>query len=175
MVERPMVKIEPLTERFLPEAIELVDRVFPSQSPLERLSLRLYSAKDRSWFSWLARLLGIQDIHFWVAVTTQPHQVVGTTGLYSCVHDATEAYWLGWFCVHPRWRGHGVGSQLLEFTIAEATKAGKRRLRLYTSTDPNEAAAQVVYEKRGFRLAGEKQPWLWRFWNIRLLYRELEL
>jgi GNAT superfamily N-acetyltransferase len=54
-------------------------------------------------------------------------------------------------CVTPQRRGQGVGKDLLEFTIAMARSQGKRWLRLYTSTDPIEKVAQVLYERYGLR------------------------
>jgi ribosomal protein S18 acetylase RimI-like enzyme len=59
--------------------------------------------------------------------------------------------WVSWFCVDPKARGKGIGQKLIEHTICLAAQAGVQRLRLYTSTDPNEEAAQRLYEKNGFK------------------------
>ncbi|MFN3483771.1 MAG: hypothetical protein ACK4YX_12200, partial [Rhabdaerophilum calidifontis] len=60
---------------------------------------------------------------------------------------------------------------------AEARASGRRFLRLYTSTDPNEAAAQGLYEAYGLRVVRMRRPLLWRLVGSRaaLLYRERDL
>ena len=58
--------------------------------------------------------------------------------------------WIGWFCVHKKYRGRGIGVALLNYSIEVAKERGKRYLSLYTSTDKNEAEAQVLYELNGF-------------------------
>jgi ribosomal protein S18 acetylase RimI-like enzyme len=51
--------------------------------------------------------------------------------------------------VHPRARGRGVGRRLMEASVEEARRAGKRRITL----DTTEAmvAAHRLYESMGFR------------------------
>lgn len=163
------VRIEPLSDARRREAITLVDRVFPSQGPLERLSLRLH----RTRWAWLLGLAGVVEGRFWLAI--RDDEVVGTVGLYGTRADAEEALWLGWYCVAPEARGARVGSALLAFAATEARRAGKRFLRLYTSTDPNEGAAQRVYERHGFRLVSVDRPLLWRPFRVARLRRELAL
>ena len=69
--------------------------------------------------------------------------------------------------IMPEYRGQGIGKQLIEFSIEAARGYGKKYLRLYTSTDPNEAAAQFLYEKYGFRVFRVER----KYWGA-LLYRE---
>jgi ribosomal protein S18 acetylase RimI-like enzyme len=58
--------------------------------------------------------------------------------------------------VDPKARGRRIGQALIEHTVARARDAGDKLIRLYTSTDPNEAAAQHLYEKNGFVEIGRK-------------------
>jgi ribosomal protein S18 acetylase RimI-like enzyme len=74
--------------------------------------------------------------------------------------------------VAPEARGQGIGGKLVDFCIAKARAAGKQFLRLYTSNHPNQAIAQILYEKRGFRLIGDSQL---RGTQFKKLYGELEL
>jgi RimJ/RimL family protein N-acetyltransferase len=83
--------------------------------------------------------------------------VLGTTGLYQYKRDAQEAVWVGLFCVDPKARGKGIGQKLIEHTICLAVQAEVRCVRLYTSTDPNEEAAQRLYEKNGFKEISRKR------------------
>lgn len=164
--------IEPLSHETLDEAINLINRVFPYQTLIERFSLRASLFKDY-WFYkigfWLAR---VTQLNYWVAIEERSKQVIGTTGLYCYSKDEAEAYWLAWLCVDPACRGQGIGKKLLDFSVDKAKAAGKRFLRLYTSTDPNEAAAQILYEKYGFRITGEEKIW----GDIhKRIYRELQL
>ena len=105
----------------------------------------------------------------WVAVNGSD-DVCGTTGLYSYKKDENEAVWLSRFCVGPEHRGEGIGKNFLEFSIEKARDSGKAFLRLYTSGDPSEAAAQGLYEKYGFAVVKTA-----KYRSGTYLYRELKL
>lgn len=148
-----MIKIEPLTEIILKEAISLVNEVFPEQGD-EPANLCFQASLNLRGYEEFLSKAGIPELRYWVA--NQSGKVLGTVGLYCYKVDKKEAFWLGWFCVAPTVRKQGIGTQLLQFAIKEARKRGKRFLRLYTSTDPNELNAHKLYEKLGFKLAGSK-------------------
>ena len=95
-------------------------------------------------------------LKYWVAVNNNG-DVCGICGLYTYKNDEHEAVWLGWFCVSQNLRGQGIGQKLIEYSIAEARKYNKKYFRLYTSTDPNEAAAQSLYEKYGFKVVKQEK------------------
>lgn len=168
MMAPDALSIEPFDPLRRDAVIRLVDAVFPSQSPIERLSMRVFQTR----WDWLLGLGGIRNGRFWLAV--EADRVLGTVGLYQTPKDAGTAYWLGWFCVSPEARGRRLGQRLIDFAVAETKVAGQQYLRLYTSTDPNEAAAQALYERNGFTLVAERRPLLWRLAGspIKLLYRE---
>jgi GNAT superfamily N-acetyltransferase len=94
---------------------------------------------------------GIKDKVAFDVCVDEAGRVLGTTGLYRYKKDAGEAVWVGWFCVDPKMRGRGIGQALIEHTVERAREAGFDRVRLYTSTDPNEEAAQRLYERNGFK------------------------
>ena len=146
-----MIKIVPISEDTLLETQRLVKSVFPFQSLGERLSFIAFSKKSNMIIRAITRLFGVREfINFWIAVNDE-NKVAGTTGLYRCLKDENEAVWLAWFCVAPKDRGKGVGKQLLWFSIEKAKKMNARYLRLYTSDDPNEKQAQLLYEKFGLK------------------------
>lgn len=166
--------IEPLSYETLDKAINLVNQVFPKQNLFENATLAFrFSLNKSSIISQIAfSIVGITEVRYWVAVDDKSKEVIGTTGLYCYKKDQNEAYWLGWTCVDPNARGQGIGGKLVDFYIQKARAEGKKFLRLYTSTHPNQATAQILYEHRGLRLIGESKI---RGTNFKILYRELEL
>ncbi len=165
------IRIQDLETDHLPAARKLVKRVFPWQSPIERLSFYAIAHRRSSLMRRIMALVGVDEIlNFWIALDNVSERVLGTTGLYAYTRDATDAVWLAWFCVAPEARRKGLGSRLLDFSIVEAQKTGRRYLRLYTSDDQREAAAQQLYDSRGLRIVGKKRRWFHTE-----IYRELPL
>jgi GNAT superfamily N-acetyltransferase len=134
-----MLKITPLTQEQLANAISLLEKIF-SYKPDQRLFK--YSLTDS-----LSKRESGQI--YWIAVD-KSNRVIGITGLYDDAKDK-KASWLGWFGVHPNYRQYGTGSLLLQYAINQALQKGSTRLKLYTSSDPNELAAHKLYKKFGFR------------------------
>ena len=131
-------RILPLSKQFLDDAIALIDTVFPWK--LDQKTAR------RSFRDSLTQPESRQQ--YWLAV--DPHgEIAGVTGLYY-YHRSKHVVWLGWFGVHPQHRHHGLGSRLLDFSIAEAIKRGFSILKVYTSFHANERAAHDLYRKYGF-------------------------
>jgi GNAT superfamily N-acetyltransferase len=161
---KPIVQVKAVDAGTLPGAKALVDRVFPHQTPAERLFFWVWPRRMTKLGRALLALARVAELtEVWVAVDDDG-AVLGTTGLYRYRKDADEAFWLTWFCVAPESRGAGVGAQLLDFSIAQARQRGAHFLRLYTSDDPNEAVAQNLYESRGLQVYETRN---------RILYREL--
>jgi GNAT superfamily N-acetyltransferase len=163
--------IAPLSRELIPSAQRLVNSVFPRQCLSERISFWTYPRRNSRLVRLVFRALGVHELHgYWVATDERQVNVVGIAGLYSYNKDTEDAVWLGWYCVAPQARGTGVGGKVLDFAIDRARETGKRSLRLYTSTDPNEATAQHVYEKKGFRVVDMKPGR-----NTTLIFREKSL
>ncbi len=145
------------TDELMGQAEALVCSVFPRMTPIERLSFvpikRPESLAGRL-LMFLARVKGFVVFDVYV---DESRTVLGTTGLYRYRKDADEAVWVAWFCVDPKVRRRGIGQALIDHTVARAHEAGFDRIRLYTSTDPNEEAAQRLYEKNGFKETGSKK------------------
>jgi GNAT superfamily N-acetyltransferase len=165
------INIEPLSQTTLPQAIAVADQVFPNQGLTEKAGYFFRLSLISGWWPRLIlRSVNIIEAGYWVAV--EDDKVLGTTGLYGYNQDFHEAYWLGWTCVSPEARGRGIGSKLVDYAIAKAQQSDKSFLRLYTSTHPNEAVAQTLYENRGLKVIGEKALWGSPYKRI---YRELKL
>ncbi|MBE9228382.1 GNAT family N-acetyltransferase [Phormidium sp. LEGE 05292] len=168
--------IKPLSHETLEQAISLVDRIFPYQKDAMYENARIvFSAsleKNNSSYKPLLEQMQITEANYWVAIDENSSKVVGITGLYGYAEDESEAYWLGYTCVDPDFRGQGIGAKLVDFVIEKARSAGKKFLRLYTSNFQNQAIAQILYEKRGLQIIGEEQMPGSEFKKI---YRELKL
>ena len=146
-----IMRIVPCSNELMKRAEMLVRSVFPSMTPLERLSFIAFKRPDGLLGRLLKRLAGVKDLVTFDVCLDETNTVRGTTGLYLYEQDAHEAVWVAWFCVDPAVRGRGVGQALIDHTVASARNAGFKKIRLYTSTDPNEEAAQRLYERNGFK------------------------
>ncbi|MBI4087885.1 GNAT family N-acetyltransferase [Candidatus Kaiserbacteria bacterium] len=165
------VEPQPLTADRMEEAITLANRIFPEDTDSPETANNMYRASldPESYKDQLAEI-GINKPDYWLA--TQGNKVVGLTGLYTKVDEPKERAWLGWYGTAPESRGQGLGRRLLEWTAAKAKELGHTSLSLYTTTDPNEAAAQGLYESLGYRVTRvEDMPGT----TDKMLYREKRL
>ena len=145
------VSIQELNGDLIPKAKKLVDSIFPHQSFDERISFFVYKHRANPLVRLATKLYGGMEVFKkWVAID-ENGDICGTTGVYSERRDSHEALWLSWFCVAPNKRGMGIGKQLIEFSIDVARNHGVKYLRLYTSDDPIEMDAQILYEKYDFK------------------------
>ena len=151
-----MIEIELLTDKTLREAVNLLNRVFQNEeeeAPGDELPASLNPKKYKDFLLETQ----ISELRYWVAIDNTG-KVVGTTGLYCYSYDEHEACWLGGFCVHR--------------DLRKARKSGKKFLRLYTSTNPNELNAHRLYKKHGFRLFKKESL---GDTDLKKLYYELKL
>jgi len=151
------VPIVPCSGKLMDQAEVLVRSVFPSMSPIERFSFIAIRRPQTFSNRLLMFLAGVKDLVAFDVYVDESDLVLGTTGLYRYRKDFDTAVWLAWFCVDPNARGRGVGQALLEHSVARARETGLSLMRLYTSTDPNEASAQRLYERNGFMDVGRKK------------------
>ena len=165
-----MIQIVKLEDPLIKKTDKLVSKVFPFRSLSERLTFWAFKNQNIRLVKKLIKFFGVSSLsNFWVAID-ENNNVVGTTGIYTYVKDENEAIWLAWFCVAPEQRGKGIGKQLMEHSINMAKGFNKKYFRLYTSSDPNEAAAQNLYEKYGFKVIKKEKKLFFT-----KIIRELEL
>lgn len=145
------MQIIPCSHELMGQAESLVRSVFRWMTPIERFSFIAIKRPESIAGRLLMFLAGVKDKVAFDLYVDEAGHVLGTTGLYRYNKDAVEAVWVAWFCVDPEARGRGVGQALIDHTVTQARNAGFYRIRLYTSTDPNEAVAQRLYEKNGFK------------------------
>jgi ribosomal protein S18 acetylase RimI-like enzyme len=142
------IQIHALNDSNLHQATTLRDSVFKGLDMYEQRTLRASLHPDKYI---VYKKLGIDHLAYWVASNPQSSDVLGLVGLYTQVDDEDGMVWLGWYCVDPQYRGHKIGSKLLEFAITEAKLQNKQYLHLYTTADDEYATARKQYEKIGFK------------------------
>lgn len=151
------VTIVPLTRENLPKAIAAAKDGFhygwPVLNPAKDFKAALDPIKNASRVSLDPKVE--MNARYWVAMDNQG-RVVGTTGLYETMQDQGKAYWLGWMSVPRAYQGQGIGKKLVDFSVEQAQKDGREYLRLYTSTSHGESAAQLLYERQGFKIMGRE-------------------
>ena len=81
-------------------------------------------------------------------------RVAGTCGFIKDKYETPGIYWLTWLYVDRAWRGHGLGSQLLGFTIDLVKTRDAKKLYLDTSSDPKYKEAISLYAKFDFEVEG---------------------
>jgi GNAT superfamily N-acetyltransferase len=80
----------------------------------------------------------------------QEASILGMVSLLYTVSTAEggRAAWMEDMVVHPDWRGHRIGEQLLQWAVGKAREAGCHRITLLTDAD--NVAAIRFYSRAGF-------------------------
>ena len=142
------MKIVEISNEYFEQAINLVKLVFPYENQQEIELAFKGSLGDTAGMAWL-KLKKCTSVKYFLAVENK--EVIGTVGIYTNNEDDKEAAWLGWFCVSSEFRQKGIGKQILDYVINIAKEKNKKYFRLYTSDRSQEATAQILYDKLGFK------------------------
>jgi GNAT superfamily N-acetyltransferase len=150
-----MIKVEPLSRENFDEAVKLANSVFHYEKSLPENAF--IASIDEEKFKELKKTGAVfgKKLEYFVARNSDG-KIIGTTGLYNIEDDNSDVTWLGWYCVDPNFRGQGFGQEILDWTIEEARRRGKKYFRLYTSTRPEEKSANLMYEKNDFKLSDDE-------------------
>lgn len=128
------------------EAIELQRKIFPEDG-----LLNILASLDRDLFQKETGMYYPDDhVKYYLAYLSG--QPIGITGLYYQPGD-TEEMWVAWFGVLSEYRNQGYGSAILNWTMEEVVRQGRKTIRLYTDMIECKDAI-TLYEKLGFH--GEK-------------------
>jgi ribosomal protein S18 acetylase RimI-like enzyme len=139
--------------------------------PLEQTKIRLATLADVPQLCRLLTLLFAQEADFTPNVDRQTRGlhmiiekpeigriycaarealIVGMVSILYTVSTAEggRAAWMEDMVVHPDWRGHRIGEQLLQLAVEKAREAGCTRITLLTDAD--NGAAIRFYSRAGF-------------------------
>ncbi len=158
---------EPLSQENIKEALALISAVFPTHAEEVRV------AYERALDPEKAYLEDRRLFEYFVVRDTESKKVIGVTGLYNRKEYPEDEAWLGWFCVDSNVRGKGIGRKTLEWTMNRARELEYKKFKLYTSTDPNESAAQGLYESVGLKIYKREPSKITE--GEEILYREVSL
>lgn len=163
------LRFEKLSENRLEEALLLIKEAFPNY--LQHVS-KIYRVSISDEKSKREYLKSDRQLDYWLAIDNDSDKVVACTGFYQPTEYSKDEIWLGWYCVSKDFRGKGIGRQTLQWTIDEARKRGYTFFRLWTTTDPEEAIAQNLYDSLGIKIYKTE---LDKETGDTILYRELQL
>lgn len=152
-----MLTYSPLSKENIEEAISLVKLVFPDDfnsldGPAEAYRASLNKNEHKDFLNKYC----LDLIEYFIVKDSSLEKIIGVTGWYTRTVDDKDVIWLGWYCLDPQERGKGLGKEILKWTMDKVKEKGYKVMRLYTSTDPNEATAQSLYEGIGFKIIGEE-------------------
>lgn len=175
--ESPGFTLEKVNPQNIDKAIAYISKIFEEDShymvtglPLTEVSLRASIEPEKHQEYKAQRGIGSQQEYY--ILKNENDEIVGSIGYYTKPQDEEDAAWIGWFSIDPRVRGKNLGTKLLEEVEDLAKTRGKKYLRLYTSEDPNEAAAQRVYERFGLE---EKRRYTVDSSQYQYIFREKSL
>lgn len=132
------VTIRPMVEADLPQVINIDSVSFSLPWPSKAFS---YELKNNS------------DSLLWVAETTAQdgcEQVVGMIVIWLIMDEAHIAT----IAIQPEYRGRGIASQLVLYSLLEVTRKGFKRATLEVRA--NNIAAQRLYRNFGFEVVGRR-------------------
>jgi GNAT superfamily N-acetyltransferase len=177
------MKIEPLSESNIDEAINVANKIFPDAANDDKNSPKLgYGASlNPEKYKDFWKRFNLAYLEYFVAMDEKTEKIIGITGLYNRYIDS-ENVWIGWFGVRSDYRRLGLGKDLLQWTIDKALEKNFSAIRLYTSTNPKESVAQKLYDKFGFKIIDKanlpkeiKKEAEWIDADYEVIFRELKL
>ncbi|MEK6801007.1 MAG: GNAT family N-acetyltransferase [Nanoarchaeota archaeon] len=168
------VKIEPLSEKTLKGSLKLLDKVFGrNKKDKERYHNAFPGSLDMKNYVLLNNKKEKPDyLQYYIAIDKKSKKVIGTTGLYSYPEYKDKKLGLGWYCIDPKFRGKGIGSFLLDFTIQKAREKQKKILELWTTKNPKEEKAHLIYKNKGFKIVKREK---WPDEKYEIIYMQLKL
>lgn len=150
-----MIDIIPVDKSNTEETIKLLNRIFPRDiNRYNNPEIGIKCSQDPEKYKEYYEHFKLEWTNPFVL--KEDGKIIGTTGIYHLNTDPDDTVWLGWFCIAPEHRGRGLGRKLLEWTMDLARSRSFRKLKLYTSDDPDLANSEILYDKLGFKEIGRE-------------------
>lgn len=143
-------RIAPLTESHLDECIEIAKNTFPTDD-IEKIKLEFLASIFPNRYKEELKEIGIEKTRYYVGILD--NKVKGFAGMYY-VPEEPDVVWGGWMASQS-----GSSKKDLKMKIYflwkvcfEARQTGRKYFRLYTSSHPNEASANRIYDNIGLTI-----------------------
>ena len=143
----------PMVEADLPQVAAIDEMSFPiswgeisfryelTQNQTAHFIVAVDAASEQR--GWLARLLR----------RPPARKIVGYAGFWLVLDEAH----IGTIAIHPQWRGHGLGEQLLIALLQRAIERGAVTVHLEVRV--GNTVAQSLYGKHGFEVVGRRKQY----------------
>lgn len=147
-----IVALSLLDRHNLNRALDVAKACFPVERDWEHIQLTyqrfvsgtvLYRAEDETTQEQLLA-------YFLFCVDSKAAAV---SGLYRR-DDDPQSFWIGWFGVHPDFRGQGIARAMVAHLEQLTHILGGQVLRVFTSVGEEFAPARRLYESAGFERTG---------------------
>ncbi len=157
----------------LPAIEVLVNRAFNTEDLGKEVSTYLRELLRTNANARVADTNSNQSVisEYWVLIDPDSKHIIGLTGLYRLRWAWSRSYWLGWFALDPDLHGKGIGTKLLEITMATAKGYGAAHLKVETMFG---GASEEFYKKNGFELEGKLKDHYGDNYDAAVLSRSLE-
>lgn len=138
--------VYPVTAENVHTAIDIAATGFPGELPeVVRSFMSSLEADHSKWtLSGAEDMLNLKYIMLYV-----DGKPVGVTGLYSLRVNPGEA-WYGWVALDPRYRGYGLGDQIIDSVETLARQEGYETLRAWSVDIPRFDAMHRKFRQQGY-------------------------
>ncbi|MBL8055873.1 MAG: ribosomal protein S18-alanine N-acetyltransferase [Anaerolineales bacterium] len=147
------IAIAPMTLDDIPQVLQIDRLSFPQPWSEQSYRFELLENQHAYFIVAAARAAGPTARRWWERLAPRrpmPRQVVGYAGLWLVVDEAH----INTLAVHPEWRGHGIGEQLLVALLAHAR--AHQALTATLEVRVRNLTAQHLYRKYGFEEVGRR-------------------
>ena len=149
-----MIDLKPATEADYPSVLALTNRAYRDTGPGASWNVETMIEGERLTPALLARDLAASPAAELLIWRDAPGDHLGHVWLEP---QADGAWYLGLLTVRPDRQDQGLGRELLAASEAYAREHGAARIRM-TVVDLR-VTLIAWYERRGYRLTGERRPW----------------
>ncbi|HPO55382.1 MAG TPA: cation diffusion facilitator family transporter [Ignavibacteriaceae bacterium] len=143
-------EVLPLSEEHLDECLDIAAVAFPNDD-IELIKLELNASIHPTRYKKELQKLGIQKPRYWVGILDG--KIAGFVGMNYHIGEP-DIVWGGWMAARaPNTKSDMKIRMLFMWKLTfEARQTGRTFGRLYTSTHPNEKAANRLYDNVGMRV-----------------------